>query len=221
MAFAPLFDQSCTGCHGAEGHFGPAPPLNDALFLAIISQGELTSVVRDGRSGTLMPAFDRERGGSLTTEQVEQVTTGIRSRWQGPVPTSAPLPEYSLAAARKAGTWPGQPAAGRTTFATVCARCHGPEGRGGIVAGALHNTSFLALVSDQVLRRIVITGRPDLGMPNFQELGERSALGQPLSSREISNIVSYVITWRTATGLPPPTSQPRTPTTTTGDTAAP
>ena len=55
--FEQLFAQNCSGCHGAEGKFGPAPPLNDPLFLAIIPEAEFTRVVSAGRSETLMPAF--------------------------------------------------------------------------------------------------------------------------------------------------------------------
>ena len=32
----------------------------------------------------------------------------------------------------------------------------------------MNEPDFLALVSDQALRRIIITGRPDLGMPNYR-----------------------------------------------------
>ena len=35
-SFETLFKQNCSGCHGREGKLGPAPPLNDSLFLAIV-----------------------------------------------------------------------------------------------------------------------------------------------------------------------------------------
>jgi cytochrome c oxidase cbb3-type subunit III len=34
--FNVLFKNNCSGCHGAEGKLGPAPPLNDPLFLALV-----------------------------------------------------------------------------------------------------------------------------------------------------------------------------------------
>ena len=37
------------------------------------------------------------------------------------------------------------------------------------MAGALNDPDFLALLSDQALRRIAITGRSDLGMPGYSE----------------------------------------------------
>ena len=34
--FGKLFAKNCAGCHGKDGQLGPAPPLNDAVFLAIV-----------------------------------------------------------------------------------------------------------------------------------------------------------------------------------------
>ena len=57
--FQVLFVNHCSGCHGKDGQLGPAPPLNDPLFQAIISDAQLTELIRNGRSETLMPAFAR------------------------------------------------------------------------------------------------------------------------------------------------------------------
>ena len=61
-------------------------------------------------------------------------------------------------------------------FARACASCHGEQGQGGIYdgdrrkpAGAINVPEFLALLSDQALRRLIITGRPDLGMPDCSD----------------------------------------------------
>src|SRR5262249_47040938 len=69
--FATLFRQNCAGCHGADGQLGPAPPLNDPLFLALVPDAVLEQVVTEGRPGTPMPAFARSKGGSLTDAQVK------------------------------------------------------------------------------------------------------------------------------------------------------
>ena len=39
--FALLYATNCAGCHGADGRLGPAPPLNDPLFLAIVPDASL------------------------------------------------------------------------------------------------------------------------------------------------------------------------------------
>jgi cytochrome c oxidase cbb3-type subunit III len=59
--------------------------------------------------------------------------------------------------------------------------------------------AFLALISDQAIRRTIICGRADLGMPNFAEDDGRSSDFQPLTSEEIENLVALIAHWR-ATG---------------------
>ena len=60
-------------------------------------------------------------------------------------------------------------------WATACAGCHGQNGEGADIGGAIHDPAFLALSSDQVLRRYIITGRNDLSehMPNFADTDGR------------------------------------------------
>ena len=49
--------------------------------------------------------------------------------------------------------------------------------------GDLNDKAFLALVSDEVLRRYIITGRHDLGMPNFADsIGRDKATSSRLPS---------------------------------------
>ncbi len=64
----------------------------------------------------------------------------------------------------------------------------------------MNDPDFLALASDQMLRRIIITGRPDLGMPDFAGTDGRSDGFQPLSSTEIDDLVALLGQWRTAAG---------------------
>src|SRR5205085_1734642 len=53
----------------------------------------------------------------------------------------------------------------KTVFRRACAACHGTHGQGAEEDGrrrrTIHDPTFLALISDQALRRLVITGRPD------------------------------------------------------------
>src|SRR6266446_4775614 len=78
MTFSVLFQENCIGCHGADGKLGPAPPLNDRLFLALAPDTELQRVISEGRAGTLMPAFAASQGGHLTDEQIKVLALGIR-----------------------------------------------------------------------------------------------------------------------------------------------
>ena len=53
----------------------------------------------------------------------------------------------------------------------TCAGCHGEQGRGGEKVGAINSPALLALLSDQILRRYIITGRPDPDRPDLSMPG--------------------------------------------------
>src|SRR5207302_3749836 len=79
---------------------------------------------------------------------------------------------------------------GAEVFGLACAMCHGKDGKGlksQEVRLNLRDPAFLALVSNRALRRIVITGRPDLGMPCYLDKGERG--GVELSEKDITDVV--------------------------------
>src|SRR4051812_36862415 len=102
MDFNVLYAARCSGCHGADGKIGPAPPLNDPIFLAIVPDAELLRVVREGRNvspaqKTPMPAFAQNLGGPLTDAQVKVLAEGIKKRWQDSTTAQAQpsfLPAY-------------------------------------------------------------------------------------------------------------------------------
>jgi cytochrome c oxidase cbb3-type subunit 3 len=198
--FNVLFQQNCVGCHGADGKFGPAPLLNDKLFLALIPDTELRRVIAAGRTGTLMPAFAAAEGGPLTAEQVEVLADGIKTRW-GPVdPVPRGTPPYLLEDTRPDRAGAGSIEEGLRVFARACASCHGDHGQGGQSdrksVGAINDPDFLTLISDQALRRFVITGRHDLGMPHYAEPTGRPTGFQPLSRPEVTSVVALLAHWR-------------------------
>jgi cytochrome c oxidase cbb3-type subunit III len=194
--FNVLYSQNCAGCHGADGRLGPAPPLNDAIFLAIVPDRVLASVIANGRPGTPMPAFAKGSGGPLTNVQIEALAVGIKPRWSVPEKSHDRAPPY-IAASRAAI---GNKAQGARVFVSACAPCHGPLGEGGEAdkggAGAICNPVFLALISDQALRRYAITGRPDLGMPSYADKTGRSENYQPMTSEAIEDLVAFLASWR-------------------------
>ncbi|MHB1424199.1 MAG: c-type cytochrome [Gemmataceae bacterium] len=190
--FAALYSHNCAGCHGADGKDGPAPPHNDPLFLAIVPDDVLRRVIAEGRTGTPMTAFAKDKGGPLTQEQIDIVAKGIKSRWSAAAfPRSAweregrQPPPYLLSAAKT-----GDKKTGLKVFARDCAKCHGKKGEGGD-AGAINDAAFLSLASNQVLRRYIITGRPDFGMPNYVKRGDAD-----LTSQEINDLVALLTYWR-------------------------
>jgi mono/diheme cytochrome c family protein len=195
LNFEALYSRNCAGCHGSDGKLGPAPPLNDPIFLAIIPDEELLHVIADGRHGTPMPAFARDRGGPLSAAQVKALVEGLKPRWRAPEPSPDPVLPYSRAEDKA-----GDRGRGSKVFARACAGCHGNRGQGGEYdgqpVGALNDPAFLALISDQALRRFAITGRPDLGMPHFAGTAGRPPDFKPLTSEEIEDLVAHLAYWR-------------------------
>ena len=108
-----------------------------------------------------MPAFAQSAGGMLTDKQIEALMRGIfRAGGASKFSTQRIHPPTRQKP-------PGMSIKGRW-FRTYCASCHGSEGGGGTKGSAITNDSFLALVSDQGLRTVVITGRPELGAPDWR-----------------------------------------------------
>ncbi len=195
-SFSVLFQKNCVGCHGADGKLGPAPPLNDKLFLALIPDDLLERVIAEGRPGTLMPAFAQAKGGELTAGQVKVLAQGIKPRWGSVEPAPSGAPPYLLEEIRKNGAEAGSKEAGNAVFARACASCHGDQGQGGEMAGAINDPDFLALISDQALRRYVITGRPDLGMPDYADPTGRPEGYKALTAQDVTNVTALLAAWR-------------------------
>lgn len=84
---AALFATHCASCHGANGKNGKYGALANAELLASASDGFLATTIEHGRAGTPMQAF----GTKLTTEQVDDVVTLLRS-WQQAPEEPPPLP---------------------------------------------------------------------------------------------------------------------------------
>jgi cytochrome c oxidase cbb3-type subunit 3/ubiquinol-cytochrome c reductase cytochrome c subunit len=204
--FDALYATRCAACHGANGKLGPAPPLNDPIFLAIVPDEELLRVIGEGRTVTPgqrspMPAFAHDRGGPLTSAAVKVLAEGIKKRWGPAASPSSSLPAYTGSAAKEDSA---RVARGREAFVRACAGCHGPQGQGEkdghpLSSGAISNQAFLALTSDQALRRTIITGRPDLGMPAYDGKTGRSPDFRALTAEEIEDLVALLRHWRQRT----------------------
>jgi len=186
LEFSTLYEENCAGCHGAQGRGGAAIALSDPVYLAIADDAVLRKVVANGVPGTSMPAFAQSAGGMLTDKQIDVITSGIRSRWsrQG-ILGQATVPAYTAKSA-------GDAQRGEAAYRTYCESCHGPGGQGGAKGSAITNDSFLALVSDQGLRTIVIAGRPELGAPDWRG----NVPGKAMSDQEVTDVVAWLASRR-------------------------
>jgi len=189
VEFSVLYGQNCAGCHGANGEGGAAIALASPVFLAIADDTVIRRTAATGVPGTSMPAFAQSAGGMLTEKQIEALVRGIRS-WAKPDALSIQIPPSYLARG------PGDPQRGADAYRIYCSSCHGPNGGGGSKASSIVDGSFLALVSDQSLRTIVIAGRPELGAPDWRGNVE----GRPMSAQEISDVVAWLSSQRPTLG---------------------
>jgi mono/diheme cytochrome c family protein len=186
--FEVLFAQNCSGCHGKDGNGNGALALNNPVYLAIASDDVLRRAASYGVRGTLMPAFLNSAGGTLTEEQVEILVREMRARWSksGDFANAAP-PPYA------AGT-PGDLSRGIQVYATFCASCHGSDGNGTQKGSAIVDGSYLALVSDQGLRTLVIAGRPDLRHPDWRGY----VPGRAMTAQDVTDIIAWLVSKRVA-----------------------
>jgi cytochrome c oxidase cbb3-type subunit 3 len=183
LEFGTLYAENCAGCHGAEGRGSAAIALSDPVYLAIANDTAIRKVIANGVRGTAMPAFAQSAGGMLTEKQIDVITSQIRSRWGRPgILAAANPPSYAATSA-------GNAVRGELAYKTYCESCHGAGGRGGAKGSAITDDSFLALVSDQGLRTIVIAGRPELGAPDWR--GDVS--GKPMSDQEVTDVVAWLV----------------------------
>jgi cytochrome c oxidase cbb3-type subunit III len=179
--FSFLYARNCAGCHGANGRGGAAIGLEDPIYLAIADDATIRRITSDGVPGTAMPAFSQHSGGTLTDDQINVITGGIRARWAKPdaLRNSDPPPYRAPS--------PGDPQRGASVYRTYCSSCHGADGRGGR-ASSIVDGSYLGLVSDQNLRTTVIVGRPDIDAPDWRN----DVPGKPMSSEDVSDVVAWL-----------------------------
>src|SRR5262245_11831824 len=149
----------------------------------------MRTAIAGGVRGTSMPAFAQRAGGTLTDKQIDVLVHEITSRWGRPgILDAQHPPSYAAASA-------GDAERGQAAFATYCESCHGRNGRGTEKGSAVANDSFLALVSDQGLRTIVIAGRPELGAPDWRG----NVPGKPMSDQDITDVVAWLASRRAHT----------------------
>jgi cytochrome c oxidase cbb3-type subunit 3 len=196
LDFNVLYGQNCAGCHGVEGSGGAAISLANPVFLAIADDAVIRRTASNGVPGTPMPAFAQNAGGMLTDKQIDAIVQGIRS-WARPgaLGNQTP-PPYATQVS-------GDPKRGADAYRTYCSSCHGADGRGSNKASSIVNGSYLALVSDQQLRTVVIAGRPELDAPDWRGDVE----GRPMSPQDVSDVVAWLSSQRPKfPGQPYPTA---------------
>jgi cytochrome c oxidase cbb3-type subunit III len=190
--FSVLYGQNCAGCHGPDGKGGAALALADPVYLAIADDTVIRNAATNGIAGTSMPAFAQSAGGMLTEKQIQAIVSGMRTKWAKPDILRGANPPAYAAVASAAPAMAGDAARGAQVYERFCSSCHGVAGRGGAKASSIVDSSFLALLTDQELRTLVIVGRPELGAPDWRN----DVPGQPMTAPEISDVVAWLASQR-------------------------
>jgi len=166
-----LFAQNCSACHGEEGRRPKPgiPTLNTPAVLAIADDAFYWDIIRHGKKGTQMPAWEK----ILTPTQVKSLVLYVRSWSGGKVDRSEVLSAE------------GTVRRGRAIFYGHCAGCHGSKGEGGIGV-SLRSETFQALVSDEFLRDTITFGRGHTPMPANYDL----------NSKEVRDVIAYIRSFR-------------------------
>ncbi|MDX9875323.1 MAG: cytochrome-c oxidase, cbb3-type subunit III, partial [Spongiibacteraceae bacterium] len=156
-----LFANNCSQCHGvdARGSFG-FPNLTDNDWLWGSSPEQIRQTITHGRQG-VMPGWESVLG----NKGVVDVTAYVLSLSGREAPA-------------------GDINAGEQAYKTVCATCHGPEGKGDIAFGAPNLTDDIWLYgsSPAWIQQTVRYGRNNV-MPAF---------GENLEPAKIHLLVAYV-----------------------------
>lgn len=195
LQFATLYEQNCAACHGASGKNGAAISLANPVYLAVAGVGNLQRITADGVPGTLMPAFAKSQGGMLTDQQIAVIAQGLETQWgKADALGGQTAPTYASSAA-------GDPVQGQKAYATFCASCHGADGTGAAHGnkrtGSLVDPAYLALISDQGLRSLIIAGKPEEGMPDWRSHKSEAGL-QAMTDQEVNDTVAWLASHRIA-----------------------
>ncbi len=177
-----LYAENCAACHGETGKGGIGLPLNAKKLHTQLSDKYLTSTIKYGRPGRVMPGF----ADKLQEEQIKQIVSYLRS-WTG---ESAPVYTEDKIT--------GDYANGKDIYKLECAKCHGENLQGyakgtgvtksrvrelSVAAPALSSPGFLNSVPDMMLKKIIAEGRVESDMPAFFE---------KLDTKKQNDVVVYI-----------------------------
>jgi cytochrome c oxidase cbb3-type subunit 3/ubiquinol-cytochrome c reductase cytochrome c subunit len=188
-SFNTLYGQNCAGCHGDRGQSGVSLDLANPVYQAWADDASIKSIIANGEPGTQMSAFAKSAGGFLTDAQVDVLVKGMRSKWEKPDALNGDTPPPYTTNLK------GDATHGQQVYEMACARCHQNASEN------ITNPTYLALVSDRMLRTLIVAGRPDIGQPDWRG----DVPGHALTDQEVTDLVAWLASKRIATpGQPYP-----------------
>lgn len=140
---AKLFASNCAACHGADGGGGEhAPDIATSSDVQRLPNQNLTGIVKNGISGTGMPAFNW-----LGQEKISSIVAYLRT----------------LGGKSNSITLPGNAEQGEKVFfgKAQCSACHMAQGKGGFLASDLSSSN----TSPDRLRQVILDPANSLPTP--------------------------------------------------------
>jgi cytochrome c oxidase cbb3-type subunit 3 len=74
-----LFLRNCAGCHGMNGRGGMAPEIGNPVFQRAATDELIIRTIRNGRTGTAMPAFQRNEAPAFSDQDIADVLAYLRT----------------------------------------------------------------------------------------------------------------------------------------------
>jgi len=186
---ATLYGTFCAACHGPSGEglrypdTVPFPAVANPDFLAVADDELIAEMIRRGRPGRRMPAWDEAEGG-LRSREIARLVTHLRTLAGVAEPDVEPRGHRWVEA---------DPQRGAALFATHCAGCHGADGKSE-EAPALNNRVLLDAAGDTYLVETIARGRRGTRMPGFRA---GSPAHPALAPEDIEAVVVFIRTWET------------------------
>ena len=166
-----LFGGSCESCHGVGGGGAIAPAIGSKDFLESADDRQIFQLIASGVVGTEMVAYSNDLGGPMTTQEINAITTYLRSLEEEAEPKPnwrTPLEDEDLTS--------------KELFVLACSRCHGGDAEGiEDVAPDISQDSLTMMEADDWIAGRIVDGYKL--MPRF---------GRILTAGQIADIVTYL-----------------------------
>ena len=171
-----VYATNCVACHDANGEGTTlAPALNTDDLRSRLTDADITRIVAQGVSGTLMAGWER----ALEPASIDAVTALLR-RWPELDAAGVTLPVVEAA---PIDMHPEAIASGAKLYNILCTQCHGVEAYGTQLAPALNDQTFLSQTPDAAIQQIIAGGVSGTSMP---------AWGGYLTEADIAAITAYL-----------------------------
>jgi mono/diheme cytochrome c family protein len=183
---ARLFAENCAVCHGenGQGRVGATLAKN---WPSIRPDLTVHSIIENGISGSVMPAWGQANGGPFSSEEIDALVLYILS-WQTsgppqgtPRPTATPRPPIS-----PVPNVVGEPNQGAVLFDQNCAVCHGANAQGRVGANLAKN--WPGIRPDLSIKNTIQNGVSGSVMPAWSQTN-----GGPLSDANINDLVAFIL----------------------------